>query len=123
MDAYAAYFARKLDRWFLDESLSPLARLRAFIEDARTGMARFDYRRGCLVGNLGQQIATLPDMFRDRLAAVFLIGRREPPAVWKMQGMQGRLTHMPIARVSPLFSGLVGRGQCSAQIWSAIQPR
>lgn len=71
MDAYAACFARKLDRWFLDESLSPLARFRVFVEDARTGMAHFDYRRGCLVGNLGQQIATLPDMFRDRLAAVF----------------------------------------------------
>lgn len=71
VDAYAAYFADKLDRWFLDESLSPLARLRAFVEDARAGMARFDYRRGCLVGNLGQEIATLPDPFRDRLAAVF----------------------------------------------------
>jgi TetR/AcrR family transcriptional repressor of nem operon len=71
VDAYAAYFARKLDRWFLDESVSPLARLRAFVEDARVGMARFDYRRGCLVGNLGQEIATLPDPFRDRLAAVF----------------------------------------------------
>lgn len=71
VDAYAAYFAGKLDRWFLDESLSPLARLRAFVEDARAGMARFDYRRGCLVGNLGQEISALPDPFRDRLAAVF----------------------------------------------------
>ncbi|MGX5733238.1 acrylate utilization transcriptional regulator AcuR [Bosea thiooxidans] len=71
VDAYAAYFARKLDRWFLDESLSPLARLRAFIRDARAGMARFDYRRGCLVGNLGQEISALPDPFRDRLAGVF----------------------------------------------------
>ncbi|MDJ1157591.1 TetR/AcrR family transcriptional regulator [Chelatococcus sp. SYSU_G07232] len=71
VDTYAAYFANKLDRWFLDESLSPLARLRAFVEDARAGMARFDYQRGCLVGNLGQEISTLPDPFRDRLAAVF----------------------------------------------------
>lgn len=71
VDAYAAYFARKLDRWFLDESLPPLARLRGFIADARAGMARFGYRRGCLVGNLGQEIATLPAPFRARLAAVF----------------------------------------------------
>jgi TetR/AcrR family transcriptional repressor of nem operon len=71
VDAYAAYFARKLDRWFLDQSLPPLARLRAFVEDARAGMARFDYRRGCLVGNLGQEISALPDPFRARLAAVF----------------------------------------------------
>ena len=71
IDAYAAYFATKLDRWFLDESLSPLARMRAFVEDARAGMARFDFRRGCLVGNLGQEIGVLPDAFRDRLAIVF----------------------------------------------------
>lgn len=71
VDAYAAYFANKLDRWFLDESLTPLARLRAFVEDARAGMARHDYRRGCLVGNLGQEISALPEPFRDKLAAVF----------------------------------------------------
>ena len=70
-DAYAAYFARKLDRWFLDESLRPLARLRGFVEDASDGMARFDFRRGCLVGNLGQEISTLPDQFRERLIGVF----------------------------------------------------
>lgn len=71
VDAYAAYFANKLDRWFLDESLSPLARLSAFVDDARSGMARFDYRRGCLVGNLGQEVSALPESFRDRLASVF----------------------------------------------------
>lgn len=71
VDAYAAYFAAKLDRWFLDGSLSPVGRLRAFVEDARAGMARFDYRRGCLVGNLGQEISALPGPFRDRLTSVF----------------------------------------------------
>lgn len=71
IDAYSAYFVRKLDRWFLDESLSPLNRLRSFIEDARSGVVRFDYRRGCLVGNLGQEIVSLPDQYRERLASVF----------------------------------------------------
>ncbi|WP_339948003.1 TetR/AcrR family transcriptional regulator [uncultured Albimonas sp.] len=70
IEAYAAYFARKLDRWFLDESLTPLARLRAFVEDARAGMERHHWRRGCLVGNLGQEIGTLPESFRDALRAV-----------------------------------------------------
>jgi TetR/AcrR family transcriptional repressor of nem operon len=71
IDAYAVYFARKLDRWLEDASAAPLDRLRNFIADARAGMARFDYRRGCLVGNLGQEVGVLPDPFRDRLAAVF----------------------------------------------------
>jgi TetR/AcrR family transcriptional repressor of nem operon len=34
-------------------------------------MARHGYRRGCLVGNLGQEMGVLPEPFRKRLAAVF----------------------------------------------------
>lgn len=71
IDAYAAYFARKLDRWFDDGKRAPLERLRDFIADARSGMARHGYRRGCLVGNLGQEMGALPEPFRQRLAAVF----------------------------------------------------
>lgn len=62
IDAYDAYFARKLDRWFLDHSRPPLARLLAFVEDAKAGMARHGFRRGCLIGNLGQEMGTLPEL-------------------------------------------------------------
>ena len=62
---YADYFARKLERLLGDVSLSPLARLRAFVADAKQGMARYDYRRGCLVGNLGQEAGGLNDGFRE----------------------------------------------------------
>lgn len=69
--AYADYFAHKLDRCFLDTAHSPLQRLRNFVEDARRGMARHGFRRGCLVGNLGQEMAVLPESFRRQLADVF----------------------------------------------------
>jgi len=72
IDAYADYFARKLDRWFLDGSAAPLDRLRNFVADASAGMARYDFRRGCLVGNLGQEMSALPEPFRDRLHNVLL---------------------------------------------------
>jgi TetR/AcrR family transcriptional repressor of nem operon len=67
VDAYAVYFANKLDRWFLDEAsrlwltCTPLSKTPA-------PAWRFDYRRGCLVGNLGEEISALA---RDRLASVF----------------------------------------------------
>ncbi|MBR0859219.1 acrylate utilization transcriptional regulator AcuR [Bradyrhizobium liaoningense] len=70
IDAYADYFAHKLDRWFDNTDRAPLDRLRDFIADARSGMARYGYRRGCLVGNLGQEMGVLPPPFRKRLAAV-----------------------------------------------------
>ncbi|MEE7476471.1 TetR/AcrR family transcriptional regulator [Methylobacterium hispanicum] len=72
IDTYAAYFARKLDRWLLDETAAPLRRLGNFVADARAGMARFDYRRGCVVGNLGQEMSALPEAFRARLHGVLL---------------------------------------------------
>ena len=32
-------------------------------------MLRHQFRRGCLVGNLGQEVSVLPDSFRERLEA------------------------------------------------------
>lgn len=70
--AYAGYFARKLDRWFLDPATPPLQRLRGFIGDAQAGMQRHGFQRGCLVGNLGQEMGTLPESFRAQLEDVLL---------------------------------------------------
>lgn len=71
IDRYGAYFARKLERHFSDESRSPLERLRAFIDDAQAGMARYGYQRGCLVGNLGQEMGGLPEAYRAQLNDIF----------------------------------------------------
>ena len=37
----------------------------------KAGMARLGYRRGCLIGNLGQEMAALPESFRGRLKDTF----------------------------------------------------
>ncbi|MBU2953415.1 TetR/AcrR family transcriptional regulator [Marinobacter sp. F3R08] len=71
IEAYGRYFAGKLDRWFQDRTLTPLQRLDAFVEDAKAGMKRFEYRRGCLIGNLGQEMTALPEGFRALLQDVF----------------------------------------------------
>lgn len=68
---YGAYFARKLDHFLTNEDLPPLERLAAFIDDAERGMKRFAFRRGCLIGNLGQEMSALPESLRARLGAVF----------------------------------------------------
>ncbi|WP_043284900.1 acrylate utilization transcriptional regulator AcuR [Paraburkholderia oxyphila] len=67
MAAYDAYFCAKLDRWLLDETRPALDRLGAFVENAKAGMARHGYTRGCLVGNLGVEVDVLPEDFRERL--------------------------------------------------------
>ncbi|MCY1209522.1 Transcriptional regulator AcuR [compost metagenome] len=69
LESYASYFARKLDRWLLQEDVPPLQRLHDFVEDAKAGMVRYQFCRGCLVGNLGQEVAILPESFRLELEA------------------------------------------------------
>ena len=70
MAAYDAYFCAKLDRWLLDETCPALERLGAFVEDAKSGMARHSFTRGCLVGNLGVEVDVLPEDFRARFEGV-----------------------------------------------------
>jgi TetR/AcrR family transcriptional repressor of nem operon len=72
IDRYAAYFARKLDRILTNERRTPLERLHDFVADAEGGMRRYHFKRGCLVGNLGQEMSVLPENFRERLQQVFV---------------------------------------------------
>ena len=72
LDSYAHYFARRLDRWLLDESLSPLERLAGFVQESKVNIARHAFRRACLVGNMGQEVSVLPSGFREALENVFL---------------------------------------------------
>lgn len=71
IECYRVYFLRKLERHLGNAALSPLARLHAFIADAQHGMQKFDFSRGCLAGNLGQEMGTLPETYRAQLNAVF----------------------------------------------------
>jgi TetR/AcrR family transcriptional regulator, transcriptional repressor for nem operon len=93
IECYAEYFARKLDRILTVESLSPLQRLRAFMADARDGMARHDFKRGCLVGNLGQEMGALPAHFREKITAVF--------ADWQQRVGQCLLAARDAGEISP----------------------
>ncbi|MCK1719828.1 TetR/AcrR family transcriptional regulator [Bradyrhizobium sp. 141] len=67
MKAYDSFFRHKLDRALNDGRLAPLARMRAFVDDAKAGMAKYSYTRGCLVGNLSQEVEALPDDYRSAL--------------------------------------------------------
>ena len=77
---YVDYYARKMVRIFDDAALSPLSRLRLFVEDAKRGMLKFAYKRGCLIGNLGQELASLDDQFREQLEAVLVSWERRVAA-------------------------------------------
>lgn len=73
IDNYASYFAAKLDKCLLDESIAPLQRIVKFAEEAKQGIIKFEFKRGCLVGNLGQEVAILPDSYRLVLQNIFAV--------------------------------------------------
>ena len=72
IDNYEAYYAKKMDRIFGDSSQSPLQRLVSFTVNAKNGMVKFDFKRGCLIGNLSQELAALDTQFRERLEGVLV---------------------------------------------------
>lgn len=72
IDSYANYFAHKLDTYLLDESYPALTRIANFVEDAKSGLAYHHFKRGCLIGNLGQEVDLLPESFRPILSHVFI---------------------------------------------------
>ncbi|MEL0658142.1 TetR/AcrR family transcriptional regulator [Psychromonas arctica] len=71
IESYANYFANKLDTYLLDESYPPLMRIKNFADNAKAGLERHHFKRGCLVGNLGQEVDLLPESFRQILIDIF----------------------------------------------------
>lgn len=91
LDSYANYFANKLDNCLLDNSFSPLQRIRNFVDDARHGIARHQFKRGCLVGNLGQEVDVLPESFRPVLIAIFKSWQQRIAACLREAQLAGEL--------------------------------
>ncbi|MFM9880591.1 MAG: TetR family transcriptional regulator C-terminal domain-containing protein [Burkholderiaceae bacterium] len=69
LDSYQRYFLKRLNQWFgtPSDKLSLSARFAGFLADSEAGVLRYEFRRGCLIGALGQEVAGLHPEFRVRL--------------------------------------------------------
>lgn len=123
IERYASYFAYKLDSHFGSEALAPLARLDAFVADAVSGMERYDFKRGCLIGNLGQEMNGLPESFRARLAKVFKDWETRTMVCLEAAKAQGRLHTLPILQSWPVSFGSDGKVLYCVPSWSAAPSR
>lgn len=54
-----------------DRKQSPVQRLRAYFDTGLAAMHECDFARGCLIGNLGQELAGQNELFRACLNTVF----------------------------------------------------
>jgi len=71
IDTFAEEYDEKLDQILNDSSRSCVDRLRAYFDTGFDNMTSCDCTRGCLIGNLGQELAGQNEMFRVRLDKVF----------------------------------------------------
>jgi TetR/AcrR family transcriptional repressor of nem operon len=69
---YAEFFNRRLNRTLKSDGTPAIERLRRYTEDGMEGMARFDFKRGCLIGNLMQELAATHPVFRQAITEVLL---------------------------------------------------
>jgi TetR/AcrR family transcriptional regulator, transcriptional repressor for nem operon len=70
---YQGLFMQRLDKWFVQTPTSSLAQMQAaldgFLADSVAELQGSHYQRGCLVGALGQEVASLHAGFRSELLA------------------------------------------------------
>ena len=92
IESYANYFANKLDTYLLDESYPPLMRIKNFADNAKAGLERHHFKRGCLVGNLGQEVDLLPESFRQILIDIFDAWQLRISQCFKLAQIHGGLS-------------------------------
>lgn len=68
---YAEHYNRKLDRILQQSQFSPLECLHLYIQEGIEGVERFAFRRGCLIGNLSQELGASQPLFRTALEETF----------------------------------------------------
>jgi len=93
IESYAKYFITKLDACLLDESFLPLTRISNFVDSAKAGMERHQFKRGCLVGNLGQEVDLLPESFRPQLIEILLCWQHSLANCLKAAQTQGSISN------------------------------
>ena len=70
VDNYAYLWEQKLTRLLRDPNVRPLQRVRNYIAEAARGLEDYEFRRGCLIGNMGQELGGLDGVFRERILGV-----------------------------------------------------
>ena len=67
MDHFAARFEKRLDTFLSDGEVTPLNRIRNYLESGLARLTQNQCTKGCLIGNLGQELADSNERCRARL--------------------------------------------------------
>ena len=91
VDNYVQFYAQKMALLFDNPQRTPLQRLQDFVDDGKLGMAKYDFKRGCLIGNMGQELAALNEEFRERLEQVMQTWEARVTALFQLALERGEI--------------------------------
>ncbi|KAA1160595.1 TetR family transcriptional regulator [Pseudoalteromonas fuliginea] len=104
VDAYDSYFIAKLTHYLQQEDIPPLERIVNFTQSAIKGMKKYDYKRGCLVGNLNQELNHLSEEFKIRLMQSYTAWQNQVEVCLNQAKQQGTIaSHVNTKLMSEYF--------------------
>jgi TetR/AcrR family transcriptional repressor of nem operon len=123
IDNFAGRYAKIVDSFLLDESLTPLNRIRNYLEAGVHRFAQNHCAKGCLLGNLGQELADQNERFRERLDEVFQVWKKQIATCVEEAQRNEELTKdlAPEVLAGFILSGLEG-AILRAKVMKAPQP-
>ncbi|MBB3185189.1 TetR/AcrR family transcriptional repressor of nem operon [Halomonas fontilapidosi] len=93
IDAFAEQYDARLAAIFESTDAAPLVRLRRYFAAGKADMLSCDHARGCLIGNLGQELSARSEVFRARLDQVFRAWERRLVACLEEARRAGEVPH------------------------------
>ena len=91
IDAFAERLEQRLQTFLDDPEVGPLDRIRNFLENALARLQQTQCTKGCLIGNLGQELADVNERFRSRLEEVFVLWKERFADCLKEAQAKGQL--------------------------------
>jgi len=89
---FAVRYNLRLEAFLSDEEVTPLNRIRNYLEHGLAKLTQNQCTRGCLIGNLGQELADQNERFRERLDEIFLSWKERFADCLKAAQSAGELT-------------------------------
>lgn len=123
IEAFADRFLARLDAFLADESATPLNRLRIFLERGLAQLAEHRWTVGCLIGDLGQELAARNERLRERLDEILRSWRTRFAACIQEAQQAGELppSYDPYVIAGFILSGWEG-AVLSAKVMKSPQP-
>lgn len=92
INCFDATYTEKVNKYLNDATLTPIQRIRKYCEESKQNFENQQCRRGCLIGNLSQEMADQSEVMRARLEEVLTKWRNRFAQVIKEAQDLGEVT-------------------------------